>query len=46
MPVSWVVLASSLMSAVGPLLMALTKADQLYWRNAFFAQVSMPTCQF
>ena len=28
------------MSAVAPLLMALIGTDQLYWENAFFAQVS------
>lgn len=39
MPVLWAVLISSVMSTVAPLLMALIRPDQVYWENAFFAQV-------
>lgn len=35
-------LVSSVLSTVAPLLMALIRTDQLYWENAFFAQVSNP----
>lgn len=40
MSVMWTVLISSVLSTVAPLLMALGGTDQLYWENAFFAQVS------
>lgn len=40
MPVLWMLLISSAMSTVAPLLMALVRTNQLYWENAFFAQVS------
>lgn len=39
MPVLWMLLVSSAMSTVAPLLMALVRTNQLYWENAFFAQV-------
>ncbi|KAF3764447.1 MFS general substrate transporter [Cryphonectria parasitica EP155] len=42
MSVLWTVLISSVMSTTAPLLMALTRADQLYWENAFFAQILTP----
>lgn len=42
MPVLWTILISSALSAAAPLLMALIRTDQLYWENAFFAQVRSP----
>ncbi|KAI1852258.1 hypothetical protein JX266_002436 [Neoarthrinium moseri] len=42
MPVFWTVLISSAMSTVAPLLMALIRTDQVYWENAFFAQILTP----
>lgn len=39
MPVFWAVLLSAALSAAAPLLMALIRPEQLYWENAFFAQV-------
>ncbi|KAF9877853.1 hypothetical protein CkaCkLH20_04429 [Colletotrichum karsti] len=42
MPVMWMLLISSTMSTVAPLLMALIRTDQLYWENAFFAQILTP----
>lgn len=40
MPVLWMLLIASVMSTAAPLLMALVQTDQIYWQNAFFAQVS------
>jgi len=40
MPVMWVVLASSGLSAISPLLMAVIDPKWPYWYMAFFAQVS------
>ncbi|KAL0938322.1 uncharacterized protein CTRU02_204932 [Colletotrichum truncatum] len=42
MPVLWMLLISTAMSTVAPLLMALIRVDQLYWENAFFAQILTP----
>ncbi|KAJ0387424.1 hypothetical protein COL922a_002244 [Colletotrichum nupharicola] len=42
MPVLWMLLISSAMSTVAPLLMALVRTNQLYWENAFFAQILTP----
>ncbi|PVI02288.1 MFS general substrate transporter [Periconia macrospinosa] len=42
MPVLWMLLISSAMSTVAPLLMAVVRTDQLYWENAFFAQILTP----
>ncbi|KZL86603.1 mfs transporter [Colletotrichum incanum] len=42
MPVLWMLLISSSMSTVAPLLMALIKVNELYWKNAFFAQILTP----
>ncbi|ETS76975.1 hypothetical protein PFICI_10849 [Pestalotiopsis fici W106-1] len=42
MPVLWMLLAASVMSTVAPLLMAVVQIDQLYWENAFFAQILAP----
>ncbi|KAH8649198.1 major facilitator superfamily domain-containing protein [Xylariales sp. PMI_506] len=41
-PVMLSVLLSSTMSTIAPLLMALIPTDQLYWKNAFFAQILTP----
>ncbi|KAK0623920.1 major facilitator superfamily domain-containing protein [Immersiella caudata] len=41
-PVLWTLLASSLLSTVAPLLMALIRTDQPYWENAFFGQILTP----
>lgn len=40
MPVKWVVLVSSALSAGAALLMALIQPEWPYWYAAFFAQVS------
>lgn len=42
MSVLWMLLIASLMSTAAPLLMALVRVDQIYWENAFFAQVTLP----
>ncbi|KAL2882129.1 hypothetical protein SGCOL_002391 [Colletotrichum sp. CLE4] len=42
MPVLWMLLISSAMSTVAPLLMALIRTNQVYWENAFFAQILTP----
>ncbi|KAI8316975.1 Drug resistance protein [Colletotrichum sp. SAR11_240] len=42
MPVLWMLLISSAMSTVAPFLMALVRTNQLYWENAFFAQILTP----
>ncbi|CAD0090984.1 unnamed protein product, partial [Aureobasidium vineae] len=42
MPVMWVVVVSSALSAVLPLLMALVKPEWSYWNMAFVAQVLQP----
>lgn len=39
MPVSWMLSVASALSTVAPLLMALIWTGQIYWENAFFAQV-------
>ncbi|KAK0707298.1 major facilitator superfamily domain-containing protein, partial [Lasiosphaeris hirsuta] len=42
MPVMWTVLATAVLSAAAPLLMATARIDQRYWENAFFAQILTP----
>ncbi|KAI1869870.1 uncharacterized protein JN550_005460 [Neoarthrinium moseri] len=42
MPVIWMLSIGSVMSTVAPLLMGLVRIDQLYWGNAFFAQILTP----
>ncbi|KAK0705841.1 major facilitator superfamily domain-containing protein [Apiosordaria backusii] len=42
MPVFWTVLITTLVSTASPLLMALVRTDQLYWGNAFVAQIFSP----
>ncbi|OHF01870.1 hypothetical protein CORC01_02748 [Colletotrichum orchidophilum] len=42
MPVLWMLLISSAMSTAAPLLMALIRTNQVYWENAFFAQILTP----
>lgn len=39
MSVLWTVLIASVLSTAAPLLMTLVRVDQVYWENAFFAQV-------
>jgi hypothetical protein len=43
MPVMWVVLVSSALSAISPLLMAVVDPQWPYWYMAFIAQVSKLT---
>ncbi|KAL1848929.1 hypothetical protein Daus18300_013438 [Diaporthe australafricana] len=39
---SWLVVGSSVLCAIAPLLMALVQPQWPYWYNAFFAQILMP----
>lgn len=41
-PASWLVVGSSVLCAIAPLLMALVQPQWPYWYNAFFAQILMP----
>lgn len=41
-PALWIVVVSSVLSAVAPLLMAVVQPQWTYWANAFLAQVLMP----
>ncbi|KAK4663760.1 uncharacterized protein QC763_503090 [Podospora pseudopauciseta] len=42
MPVFWTVLITTIVSTVSALLMALVRTDQVYWENAFVAQILSP----
>lgn len=41
-PTVWLVVGSSILCAIAPLLMALVQPQWPYWYNAFFAQLLMP----
>jgi len=41
-PAIWLIVITSILTAVSPLLMAVTNPSWTYWTTAFFAQVLMP----
>lgn len=41
-PAIWIVVGSSLLTAIAPVLMAVIQAHWPYWANAFLAQLLMP----